>query len=193
MNRRTFLKSVGVAVAVVSVPVVSAIAKSKPKWIRFSEATPKVGQKVIIVSQVSLLGSICGGVVTELPDRPHVINSVALSTTYDFYVCYTGGYPIGIFYSEEGKDVLSTRDWIREREFIIPRDYTEYRHDASFCHVGYDKDTYFWLAVDGDYPETIPPIPRNSVYDRLEGIKPQELNTACANFGIRRMISTYKF
>jgi hypothetical protein len=203
MNRRTFLKTVGAAVAVISIP---AIAKTsyktdsykmtmvdwqkdfmplKPKWIKFADAQPKVGQKIIIVSQVSLLGSICGGVVKELPDRPRDSKNVALSTTDDFYVGYTGGYPIGLFYSEEGKDVLSTRDWIREREFIIPRDYTESVRSDPY-YIGYDKETYFWLAVDGEYPKTIPPIPRNPIFDELEGIKPGELNTMFADFGIRR-------
>lgn len=166
MNRRTFLKTVSATVAVVAIPAISAIAKPELKWIKFSEATPEVGQKIICVSQVSVLGMICGGVVIELPDRKSWKSQYfALSTMDDFYVGYNGGYPIGLFYSEEGKDVLSTRDWIREREFIAPRNYMEYNSP----HNGdYHKETYFWLAVDGEYPKTIPPIPTNPIFAELE-------------------------
>ncbi len=215
LNRRTFLKTVSAAVAVISVPVIPAIAKtvkSEPKWIRFSKATPKVGQKIIIASQVSVLGMICGGVVKKLSDSGMGSQYVALSTIDDFYVGYNG-YPIGISYSEKGKEILSTRDWIREREFIAPRDYSERNilpHDGDYHkdsylwlpvngdysernilpHDGdYHKDSYLWLPVNGDYPKTIPPIPINPVYAELEK-KPSELNTACANFGIRRRTST---
>jgi hypothetical protein len=170
MNRRLFLKSVSAAVAVISVPVIPAIAKPKPKWNRFSEATPKVGQKIMIVSEITTLGMICGGVVKELPNRKCVSSQyLALRTDDDFYVGYNGGYPIGISYSEEGKEILSTRDWIREREFIAPRDYSERNvppHDGD-----YHKETYLWLPVVGDYPKTIPPIPTNPTYAYLENIR----------------------
>lgn len=189
MNRRTFLKSVGAAVAVIAIPVISATSKPEPKWIKFSEATPKVGQKIIIVSEVSVLGMICGGVVKELPDRECVSSEYfALRTDDDFYVGYNGGYPIGISYSEEGKEILSTRDWIREREFIVPRDFSE-------CHLTphlgeYHKKSYFWLAVDGDYPKTIPPIPTNPIFAELENKSSD--NVIIGDFGIRRRTSTNK-
>ena len=48
MNRRTFLKSVGAAVALISTP---AMAKVEPKWINFTEAMPKVGQKVALLTR----------------------------------------------------------------------------------------------------------------------------------------------
>lgn len=164
MNRRTFIKSVGAVVAVISVPI--TLAKSESKWIRFSEATPKVGQKIIIASQVSVLGMICGGVVKEIPKSGCGSSYTALFTIDDFYVGYNGDNPIGLFYTERGKEILSTRDWIRERELIAPRDYMKFRLGS---HYGdYHKETYFWLAVDGEYPKTIPPIPRNPVFDYLE-------------------------
>ncbi len=46
MNRRTFLKSVGVTVVVITTPF--SIAKAKPRWINFTEEMPKVGQKVAL-------------------------------------------------------------------------------------------------------------------------------------------------
>jgi len=166
MNRRTFLKTVGAVVAVVSVPVVSAIAKPEPKWTKFSEAYPKVGQKVIVASKISTLGSIFGGVVDKVRNS-YDGRFVSLSTTDDFYVGYSSdSYVVGISYSEEGKEVISTSDWIREKENIYPRDYIKFGVTDHECD--YHKETYMWLPVNGEYPKIVPPIPFNPVYVELE-------------------------
>jgi hypothetical protein len=186
MNRRTFLKSVGVAVAVISVPAI-AIAKPKPKWISFADEMPKVGQKVIIASQVSVMSSISGGIVVDNTKGEKFSHPYStLCTIDDFFVNHSDDHSFALFYTEKGREVISTRDWIKREEeaYIYPRDFTNEKQRVH--RGGYYSKHYFWMAVDGEYPTTIPPIPRNHVYDELEGIKPGELNTMFADFGIRR-------
>ena len=186
INRRIFLKSVGAAVAVISVPAIAKaktfyktdsykmidwqrdFAKYGQRWISFSEEMPKVGQKVIMASEVTALGFISGGVIAAIHDRSSCGSSyVSLSAVDDFYVGYHSSRDaIGLFYSEKGKEVISTRDWIRENESVVLKNYT--RHNLSSHYGNYYKDSYLWLAVDGDYPTTIPPIPINPVYAELE-------------------------
>jgi hypothetical protein len=183
MNRRTFLKSVGAAVAVVAVPVIPATAKSEPKWICLSDEMPKVGQKIMIASQISVMSSISGGIVVENVKEEKFSHPYStLCTIDDFFVNHSEDHTFALFYTEKGREVVSTRDWIkREEAYIYPKDFTN--EEQRVHRGGYYSKHYFWMAVDGEYPTTIPPIPRNRVYDELEGIKPQELNTMCANFG----------
>lgn len=47
MNRRTFLKTVGVTIAAIATPT---IASSKPQWIRYTDQMPKIGQNIISLS-----------------------------------------------------------------------------------------------------------------------------------------------
>jgi hypothetical protein len=184
MNRRTFLKTVGAVALAISAPITLAKEKPialtiidsqydfmprQPQWIRFTEEMPKVGQKIIITSHVSILGSISGGVVVENTKGEKFSPPYAtLCTVDDFYVNHSSDHSFALFYTEKGRDVISTRDWTKSEEdsYMYPKDFT---NERKRVHSGvYYKEHYFWLAVDGEYPKTIPPLPRNPVYDYLE-------------------------
>lgn len=207
MNRRTFLKAVGVAVAIPTIPAIAKtsyktdsykfemidvqydFAKYEPTWIKFSDEMPKVGQKVIIASHVSVLSSISGGVVVKNTKGEKFSPPYAtLCTVDDFFVNHSSDHSFALFYTEKGREVISTRDWIKSEEdgYIYPKDFT---NEKQRVHSGvYYGEHYFWFAVDGEYPKTIPPIPRNPVYDELES-KP----SSCVLPGNRSRWFTYLY
>lgn len=189
MNRRTFIKSAGAAVAVITITGPAMAKTPEPQWIYFAEKTPKVGQKIIIASDISTLGMICGGTVVRLPVTNCGSAYTALSTIGDFYVgYYSDSYVSGFFYSEEGKEVISTRDWIRKKENIRQIEALNHR---SLPHYGdYHKESYIWLSVNGEYPKTVPPIPSNSVYNYLENKSSD--GTWFVELGLRRKSKFWK-
>ena len=198
MNRRTFLKSVSAAVAVISVPVIPAHAKLDPsiadddhiqyfspsKWVSFADEMPKVGQKIMIASQISVMSSISGGIVVENVKEEKFSHPYStLCTIDDFFVNHSEDHSFALFYTEKGREVISTRDWIkREYGYVYPKDFTNEKQRVH--RGGYYKERYFWLPVKGDYPKTIPPIPRNPFYDYLEGKSSK--NVKFVDFGTRR-------
>ncbi len=190
MNRRTFIKLTGVTTALLATPSLFAekeIKRVNPEdfkfiethfgqqWISFLDKTPKVGQKIIITDswEGMSLRDIRGGVVQDLRKiklgvlMDSKFNKVFITVPMkkDFeYREYSDFYIYNIF-SEEGEKVINSREWLKSKKEPFVNDFKEWDDSIDkkvwYNETSYRKSYYYWLPINGEYPTTLPPIPKH--------------------------------
>jgi hypothetical protein len=163
MNRRTFLKLTGATAILIATPL---IAKPEPKWIRLSDSVPQPGQKIILCSmdRAGMYGGMVHG--GEYAGHRDDAEAVTIQMAHDFsaYIVRFKNGPNIIeqshcfIYTPEGKEVLETREWL---EHVQEEDrMMTFWGRPPVSQARHDRKNYVWLPVNGEYPTTLPKIPK---------------------------------
>ncbi len=158
MNRRTFIALTGMTT--IGMPI-SAIAKQKPTWIPLTERSPKPGQKVIITGRMGPYHSLKGGlVVDERYPTKFKSNFASVPMIRDFEKRDHENGSVYHTYATKWTKLVESRKWLKSKGLTwLKQHKKDNTKSQSFCHTLYRKTYYFWMPVDGEYPETLPPIP----------------------------------
>jgi len=133
MNRRTFIKSVGIG-AVSLLGTSSIFAKNKePQWIKFTDQLPEENQK-IIVSYPDKESTVYGGTVSEISNNTK--KDFFITIIVDFEIC--------------------------KKFFRNTMKNKKYRTTSLFRHVDKYTSSHnrSWIPVNGEYPKILPPFPK---------------------------------
>lgn len=167
MNRRTFLKLTASAVAITTVPAMAKKSVSAPQWIPFTERTPKVGDKVIIINSSYRDRHISGGTIIDRYTGRNSDDYVALPMSRDFSrrKHMANGNFVYALYSDEGAKVIKTRKWLGDHgKPSRVTDYIKYEekyiNSSNYMGACYSLIGHWWLPVDGEYPKTLPKMPK---------------------------------
>lgn len=183
MNRRTFLKSIGAAMAVISTPAM-AKAKAESKWINFTEQMPKVGQRVAMFTRFNdntgqniSLGEVIQknkyGIFWRLDDDVIVVEiglsySPARAPEYgdNDLIVHNSMKPVGMycgsgFYDSDNEITAKVEKaiWIKNKTiFYDLRRCFAPRHGRKISkYIG--RDVAYWFPITEDIPENLPEFP----------------------------------
>jgi len=172
MNRRKFLKvTEATAVATITTPIWGKIPNT-PQWIPINEKLPRIGQKIVLGNSRLLSGGRVISIEIELIKK----SSVKISMKRDFTTLYDyDGRQTYFVFSEEGNEILRTKQWMKYNKgsskiydcrkvrgrLNVPTGMWLLACRDAFVRSGYCSK-YYWLPVDGDYPQTLPPLPKTA-------------------------------
>ncbi len=188
MNRRTFLKLTGAAIAGL---IVTPSIKAEPVilhgvdwqqdfadfgerrqrnhtlvWIPFTYATPQVGQKVLIASTSIHSNYIRGGtVIDRYVGTRDGSDFVTIPMKRDFSGRKrSDDNCIFAVYSDEGKKAIATKQWLALDGHTKITDFSKtedkYIDSPNYMGTCFLKSHHCWMPVEGEYPDNIPPIPQ---------------------------------
>lgn len=173
MNRRTFLKTVGVTVAIITSP---AIAKQKPQWIRISEKQPDEGQKIIVLhrfepdmiciyEELSNEASLWAGTVTlKRTDvkRPHIRIRIYHEHHHSEHLKYAKRS-----FAENIEEYSKLETCFKNaQKYDVPLNNIPWKktNDNNLMYVqwgiGMKNPNCYWMVAPDKLPNTLPNMPK---------------------------------
>ena len=165
MNRRSFLKRVGVVSLLGFSNISFAKNKKELKWISLLDEQPKVGQKIIIGDRV-LRSYLCSGTVNS-PCKQHKWSDdyVIIRLNRDIARRKHNQRDEWIYsvLSTEGHKILKTKKWLgyHEKPSYV-QDYINVEtmiRGSKYEGTTYYKRYHYWIPIEGEYPDEIPNFP----------------------------------
>jgi len=170
MNRREFIQATA---ATIVIPTLPTIAKPEPQWVNFTDAIPKAGQKVALLTHFgcSKTTNIATGIVREKGGiydiyPPHTI---PIELGFSYSPDYFNGHDIEVYgLLIHGEDRINPMDltwkalhanWIEGTKMEFRRGHCiAPRHGLKVSrYIG--RDEAWWIPIDDYVPQTLPPIP----------------------------------